>query len=226
MKSSLSEYFLSYRAAYRATWLGWIVIVIALVGFTYLSRQIWFDLASSIITAKDTSRKAEVVVFECWEYPEVQMLRTAYRMKEQGMAGKIFFVEYLPSENNTMMGINVPKHYREMLGLYFESVGYDMNTAESIPFALKDPVTLNTALAVTDTLAKRGYKSMLLLSPWYHSERSKRSYEIAAKRHDMLLFCKPIESGLNRDNWWKTHSGMTRVGSELVKLVYYWFSEY
>ncbi|MBA4417762.1 MAG: hypothetical protein C0392_07610 [Syntrophus sp. (in: bacteria)] len=144
-------------------------------------------------------------------------------MKTQGMGKALFFVEYVPSQSNSMTDLEFPRYYHEMLDLYFKSENVDPKQVERITMELKDPVTWNTAFAVMDALSRKGYRSMIIVSPWHHSRRSCDVYTIAGAQKGIEVSCKPVEGGLNRHNWWKSHVGMSVIFGEVVKRIYYIF---
>jgi hypothetical protein len=203
--------------------MGALLLVFILIFVIFLSRHTLARVIPSFITAKDTARTADAILIEGWQYPHGSTLRTSVQLKEQGIGKDLFFVEYAPSAASSMTDLEFPRYYHEMLDLYFESENIDPKQIQRIAVELKDPVTWNTTFSVMEALSQKGYRSMILVSPWLHSRRSCDAYTIAGKRRGIEVFCKPVEGGLNRHNWWKSHVGMAAIFGEVIKRIYYIF---
>ncbi len=219
----LFHYFFQRKTSWGLTWPGRIAAILLFLLVIFLSRHMWTQGILSFITAQDTTRSADAIVIEGWKYPHGSILRASLQLKTRGIGKDLFFVEYLPSPANSMTDLEFPRYYHEMLDLYFKSEGVDPKEVQRIAMELKDPVTWNTAFAVMEALSQKNCRSMILVSPWYHSRRSCNVYTIAGKRKGIGVTCKPVEGGLNRHNWWKSHVGMTVIAAEVVKRIYYFF---
>ena len=217
------SHFFQRKTVWKLTWFGRLSTVLLLSVLIFLGWRIWLNWSTSFITARDTACKSDVVLIEGWKYPHNSIIRASLELQAQGLAKYLVFVEYLPSHINSITDLEFPRYYHEMLDLYFKSEGIDPQHVKRIPVELKDPVTWNTALAVTDALAAQGYRSMILATPWYHSRRSCDAYTIAGKLKGINVTCKPVEGGLNKHNWWKSHVGMSMIFGEVVKRIYYIF---
>jgi uncharacterized SAM-binding protein YcdF (DUF218 family) len=223
MKKNFIEYFIVKKTRQQFTFLGCCVVLLIILPSIFLTRYVWFGCAASLITARDTSRRCDVIVFESWGYPQRYVMNAAFGLQKNGLGKNMYFTEYVPNEQATMSDVEIPKFYRQMLELYFESEGIDDTKIYHVPVTPKDPVTWNTAVTVIDSIANHGYRTMLLVSPWYHSQRSFEVYVKAGRRRGVEVYCKPAEGGMTRSNWWQTHAGMTLVFGEVVKLIYYQF---
>ena len=223
MKKNLIDFFIAEKTRRRLTLTGFCALLLIVLSVIFLTRRLWFDCTASLITAPDTSRRCDVIVFESWGYPFRYVMTAAFELQKNGSGKVIYFTEYLPNRQATMSDVEIPKYYAQMLELYFKGEGIDETNIRHIPVTPKDPVTWNTAVTVIDSIANHGYRTMLLVSPWYHSRRSYDVYAEAGKRRGVSVYCKPVEGGMTRANWWQTHSGMTQVFGELVKLIYYRF---
>jgi|GEM_PF-802947 len=219
----INQIFIRQKTAWRLTWFGRFIGLFLLLVIIFLTRGIWKDAIVSFITAPDTTSKSDAILIEGWKYPQGAVLRAAIKLKEDGMGKTLFFVEYLPSSEISITDLEIPLLYHEMLNLYFKSERVDPDMIERIPVELKDPVTWNTAFSVMKALSDRGYRSMIIVSPWAHSRRSCDVYSIAGKKRSIEVTCKPVEGGISKDNWWRSHMGMSMVLGEVIKRIYYMF---
>jgi len=184
-------------------------------------KTLWLNLVASFITAKDTTRPAEAIVIEHWNHPSKSSIQTAFNLISEGLGKVIFITEYSFTRGETIGGIEIPLYYSEILSLYFQSEGFDIKKVQRIPIKVRDPITWNTANDVIDFLKNNGYVSMILITPWYHSKRSCDVYSTIGKDKGISVFCKPIEGGIGRRDWWKSHNGLDAVFSEVAKRVFY-----
>jgi len=219
----IHHYFIQRKTSWRLTWFSKLVVALFLLFLVFLSRNFWLNCATSFITARDTARQADAILIEGWKYPHGSIIRASLELQSQGIGKHLFFVEYLPFHTSSATDLEIPRNYHEMLNLYFKSDNIDPKMVKRIPVELKDPVTWNTAFAVMEALAAQGYRSMILVSPWHHSRRSCDVYTIAGKKKGIEVTCRPVEGGLRKDNWWKSHVGMSTVMGEVVKRIYYIF---
>jgi len=215
------RYFFIRKTVWKTTWFGKLTLLLLLLICVFLTRNFWLRCATSFITAKDTTRQADAILIEAWKYPHRSLIRASLELQSQGLGRRIFFVEYRPSRAGSTADMEIPRYYHEMLDLYFNGEGVDPKAVERIPVELKDPVTWNTAFDVTDALAARGCRSIIILSPWHHSRRSCDVYTTAGKKKGIEVFCRPVESGIRKDNWWRSHVGMSTVLGEVIKRIYY-----
>ncbi len=202
------------------TWFGRLTAVVLLLILIFLGKNIWSEWMVSFITAKDTARPADALLIEDWKYPHASLIRAALNMQSQGLGKQLFFVEYLPSRD-PRADLEIPPYYHEMLDLYFKGGGVDPKLIQRVPVELKEPVTWNTAFSVMDTLSSRGYRSMILLTPWHHSRRSCDVYTIAGKKKGIEVSCKPADGWVVKETWLRSHAGMSAVFGEVIKRIYY-----
>lgn len=218
---NIRHVFIKQKTTWRLTWLGRFVVLFVMLAIIFMSRNIWMNAILSFITARDTATYADAILIEGWKYPQQAVLKASIQLKKSGKGKTLFFVEYLPSDKMSITDLEIPPYYHEMLDLYFKGERVEPNQIERITVELKDPVTWNTAFAVMKTLSERGYGSLIVVSPWPHSRRSCDVYTIAGKKQGIEVTCKPVEGGLRKDNWWKSHMGMALVFGEVVKRIYY-----
>lgn len=225
LEHSPLRFFFSYRASTRLTFVGWIVVLFFFVLILVLSRGILVSWINSYLTADGASGSIDAVVFESWGYPQRFVLNDVFVIQRNRPDASIYFTEYLPSDLTTATDAEVPRYYHQMLDLYFQSEGIDASKVLRIPVEMREPVTLNTARTVVDTLHRRGCKSFVLVSPWYHSNRSFKVYRNYASEKGIIVYCKPSEGGITRSNWWTTHAGLSTVLGEVVKSIFYVFKQ-
>ena len=219
----IRRYFLQQKNVMKTTWLGKLLIGLLLILLVYGSSNFLLDQATLFISAKDTTSPAEAIIIENWQYPKESSIRTSLKLLSGGMGRTIFLTEYPFSKSNTLSDTISPPYYYDILSLIFKGEGYDFRKVRMIPVLARDPVTWNTALTVMETIAKEGYSSMILVSPWYHSRRSCDAYTKAGKQKGIAVFCKPVEGYPEKNNWWKSDIGLSTVFAEIVKRIYYLF---
>ena len=217
------QIFIRQKTVWRLTWFSRFIALFLLFFIIFLTRGIWKDAITSFIIAPDTTKKSDAILIEGWKYPQGAVLRAAIKLKEDGIGKTLFFVEYLSSSEASITDLEIPLLYHEMLNLYFKSESVDPGNIERIFVELKDPVTWNTAFTVMKALSDRGYRSLIIVSPWAHSRRSCDVYSIAGKKRNIEVTCRPVEGGIRKDNWWRSHMGMSMVLGEVVKRIYYIF---
>jgi hypothetical protein len=215
------SWFIQQNPTWKATWLGILTVSFLLVLIAYLSRNLWLNSASSFITAKDTSCPADAIVIEGWGYPNEPSIRTSFQLLSSGFGKTIFLTEYFPTGSSHLTGTETSKDYQKMLDIYSRSEGVEPERVKRISVRKKRPVTWNTALTVTEAFAARGYNSMILVSHWHHSRRSCDAYAKAGEEKGIKVYCKPVECGLGKDNWWESLSGWSTVFGEIVERLYY-----
>jgi uncharacterized SAM-binding protein YcdF (DUF218 family) len=83
------------------------------------------------------------------------------------------------------------------------------------------------ALLIKDYAAAQGLRSILVVTSAYHSRRALRSLRQSFAGTGTTVGLEPAPPGSQTPSpplWWLQPAGWRTVGSEYVKLIYYWFS--
>jgi hypothetical protein len=101
--------------------------------------------------------------------------------------------------------------------------GIDSGTLRLIQVKKKSPNTLNNAITVIDTVRNLGWDEFTLITPFYHSSRSKRIYNLVAKPYNIHVQVVSIPSyyGITAENWYSKRRGWMMIAIELVSNLYY-----
>ena len=220
MKMRLCDWFILQKASWMTICLEILAVGILLVFLVYLSRSFWLNSAMSFITAKDTASPADAIVIESWVQPNKLSVLAAFQLQSDGFGKSIFLTEYF-SSGSSAADANTLLTDPEKLNYYSKSEDVESGKMKQIAVENKRPVTWNTALTVTETLAAQGFQSMILISHWHHSRRSCEAYIKAGKLRGIEVFCKPVECGLGKDNWWKSSEGLSTILREIAERIYY-----
>jgi uncharacterized SAM-binding protein YcdF (DUF218 family) len=100
------------------------------------------------------------------------------------------------------------------------ALGVREDAVEVLPTIVQG--TNEEAELIVKTAAKRGIKSVMLVTSAYHSRRTIWSFEKAAERKNLTLTIGVLSPpGKPNPFWWLSVNGWTTIGLEWMKTVYY-----
>lgn len=151
------------------------------------------------------------------EYFVTQALEAYY----SGQAKKIIMVLHSYDLKPTIFGI---RNYRTFVESAFDSLGIPKQNYLLLMLDIQDPYTLNSAIALADTLAD--VRSILVFNDNFHIRRSTLTYQKIFAAKNIAVYPYTYEIYLNSSNWWKSANGWRRVIDEYIKLTFYWVKGY
>lgn len=200
-----------------------ILLIILIIGLFYIISGA-FILKSfyDLLVSKDKIiGHYDAVVIESWITPQSALIKMADSLYRNGVVKNIYITYFKPDSNRFYSGGLIPKFIEQIINLYILELSKETSTFKKIPIIVKDPVTINLAIQVNESLKSENYKRIVVLSESYHSQRTRKSFQKAFENSGNEVITIPVEMGITRDNWWKFDSGLAMIFSETIKLIYY-----
>lgn len=180
----------------------------------------WVGARALIVSAPIDSADAIVVLSGSSTY--VERTQKAAELFRQGRAPLV-----LLTDDNTRGGWNSAQQRNP----FFVERARDELIKQAVPAEKIRIVpglassTHQEGLLVKDYTTAQGFKSLLVVTSAYHSRRALRSLRQTFSDTGITIGLDPVPPGSQTPSpafWWLQPNGWRFVGSELVKVVYYW----
>lgn len=201
----------------------WLKILICfLIAFTLWAPLAWL-LADYLIVEKPL-KKADAILILAGSESYIERSWEASVNFKRGIAPKIIL---------TNDGLQGGWNQNEQRNPYFVerarweliNRGVPENAIETLETVVSG--TNEEADLIVQIIASRKLKSLLLVTSDYHSRRALWTFQRAMSRNNLsaeigIISPRGGYSTLSRAAWWTSLGGYKIVGSEYVKIVYYW----
>jgi uncharacterized SAM-binding protein YcdF (DUF218 family) len=217
------DFFIYRKTVVKTTWkLRLLMLALFFVVFV-IPYRFWLSALAQTLVLSDQIQKSDAIFVENWNVPDLNALVAAAQLHRTGYAPSVLIARFIQTDRLSLGGIELPKDYEQVLRLYCQDAGLDLNNVETIPVEAIDPITLNMARQVSTMLHGKGVTSVILVTSFYHSRRSALTYRKFLKPLGIKLASYPVTQRFTPGNWWKTKDGINTVLMELIKLQYYRF---
>ena len=164
MKDSWTRHFIRQRYVWRTTWKLRICIVLLLVAVGLSAGPHCLIWLGRSLVHDDVPMVSDAVVLENYDHNYL-VFETAARLLRGGMSDRLFVPT--PIFNDPSRPNVVSKGIVEVMTRVAR-----IDNAELIPVEHLEPITLSVATQVSKVLLDRGFRSVIVVSPTFRSQRS------------------------------------------------------
>lgn len=204
----------------------WLWAGIGLAGFALIvsgfHEKILLDAGRFMAPVEDQmDGAADVVVLEGTEHIQRESVALAAGMVSSGKARRLIVIL-----TRNAVGDTPSADPEDPLLIVHKALG-DLEQDESLckiirpPF--QHPATLTSAKAAMGVLASEGVRSVILVSPGFHTRRSYLVYQSLGEPLQIRIYPHASFDGHNHglDKWWTLWPGVRDIVEQCIKLSYY-----
>jgi hypothetical protein len=193
----------------------------ALVGFVVISasllatRALWMRAIGRGLVCASSVAPSDAIVVDNFDYNYLVFEHTA-ELQRSGIGSRI----YVPAEAS-----RDPTRVGTVARLIVEAMVRvaDVHDPEIFPVPEREPISLNVALVVRDTLTRAGVHSVVLVTPAFRSRRAELIYERVLSPVGITVGCAPVFGSRTHETWRQSWHGVQEVTEQFLKLQYYRF---
>ncbi len=196
------------------------IIIIQLIAY----RQYILTSVGKYLIYQESIQKADVIVILANREETIVRARGGADLYNKGLATAIFIPRMKRMdglEEIKKRGIFIREN-RDLTIIVLEGLGVPLAAIETSTQEVTS--TREEAAEVLNFIAKKGHKSVLLVTSKYHSRRTYLIFKDALKKRKVNVISAPSPYGsYNPEGWWKREKDWKRVILEYQKLLlYYW----
>lgn len=195
------------------TWLAALMVVPALFGSLYLSRQHWMPLLLEALVHDGPIAPADALIVENYGQ-DYLVFEMAAELLREGYGKRVFAPAFIfrdPTEPSRVAGGFVEVMTRVAR----------LPDVQVVPVREQEPITLSIARQLAEVLVREEVRSVIVIAPYLRSRRSNLVYQRVLEPLGIRVYCRPSRSSRRPDNWWHDLHGYQEVGLETLKYWYY-----
>jgi hypothetical protein len=195
------------------TWRFRLIVLSAAALLVYLTHTVWLEAIGRSLIHEQDLEPADVLLLENFdtEYLVFEMGSTLLR---SGYAERVLIPIIIPEK---AAGVNlVEQGFVEVMCRVAR-----IDKCRILPVRQTEPISLNAARQIADTLESEGLDSVIVVSPRFRSARSFLVYDSVFTPRGIRVQCQAASAVRTYNNWWKTWHGLQDIGLETAKLLYY-----
>ena len=199
-------------------WGGICLSVFIIIIFVYIFRETILLKAGSFM-APAGDYKADVAILEGAEFIRTGIITSGMDLLSSGKVKRLVIVLQNIAPAHRPYGIN--GNYPDIVLQKLKNLGLKETESKVIVVPIRHPVTLKEAEVVLKDLSKENIKSVILLSPGFHTRRSYLVYQHVGIPLQIKIFPFASFTEYQLNNWWVQEHGVRDFTVELLKLGYY-----
>jgi len=199
-------------------WGGICLSVFIIIIFVYIFRETILLKAGSFM-APAGDYKADVAILEGAEFVSTGVITSGMDLLSSGKVKRLVIVLQNIAPAHRPYGIN--GNYPDIVLQKLKNIGLKETKFKVIVVPIRNPVTLKEAEVVLKALSRENIKSVILLSPGFHTRRSYLAYQHVGVPLQIKIFPSACFTNYQLNNWWVQEPGVRDFTVELLKLGYY-----
>lgn len=168
--------------------------------------------------------EADVAILEGSEFVPTGMVLQGLNLLSSGKVKRLVVVLHRIALLHRPYGLNTD--YTNIVRKELLDQGLKEKDFKIIETTIRNPVTLTSAKAALDALARENVKSAILISPGFHARRSFLAYQFAGIPFQIKIFPSACFTEYELDQWWEKYNAIRDFGAEVLKLAYYMVGGY
>jgi hypothetical protein len=186
--------------------------------FVFIFRETILLKAGSFM-APAGDYKADVAILEGDEIIRTGVVTSGMDLLSSGKVKRIVIILQNIAPAHRPYGIN--ENYPDFFKQKLKNLGLKEKEFKVIVVPVRHPITLKEAEVALAALSKENIKSVILLSPNFHTRRSYLAYQYVGIPLQIKIFPSACFTEYQLNNWWVQEPGVRDFTLELLKLGYY-----
>jgi hypothetical protein len=203
------------KEVWKTTWKLRLSILFLAAVMLWLTKGFLTEGIGRSLTCDEQIAPSDALLVENFD-PDYLVFERTVSLRRAGIANRIF----VPVQ--TAEDVETPSPVLEGFTEVMARVSH-LENMEIIPFALTEPISLNTANQIRTFLTKEHVKSVVVVTPGFRSRRSYLVYNSVLAPAGITVHCVPVFGTKTVRNWTKTWHGIQEVALQFGKLQYYRF---
>ena len=211
--ASWKRHFVYRTERVRTTWKLRIGVVVLVAAVTWLTSGWWSAAIAQSLVCPSNLAPSDAILIENFDSDYLTFER-ASDLRKSGLAPRVL----VPIQTNrdpsvpSAVGAGTAEVMARIAGL---------DTFDTIPIRLVEPISLNAAYDVLQFLEKEGVRSVIVVTPIFRSRRSILVYEATLGRAGITVRCEPVQGTRGVETWTASWHGVQQVTEQWLKLSYY-----
>ena len=213
--SDWRRYFFYRKESLHTTWTLRIFVLLLVVLLVWATKGPWTAAIAKSLICEESISKSDGLLVENFD-PDYLVFEKAAALERAGVAPKIFVPVATPSDPRTPS--TLIQEVTEMLASRAH-----IQKFEAIPIDEIEPISLNAANQIRDSLKTHQVNSVVVVTPGFRSRRSFLIYNTVLPPAGIRVGCAPVIGSRSPRTWFDTWHGVQEVGEQFLKLLYYRF---
>lgn len=193
------------------TWKLRLSLLLLITVLPIATRRSWTARAAQSLVCAEHTPPSDALLIENFD-PNYLVFERTEALRRAGVAARIF----VPTSANEGEPNSVSLGTAELMA----RIAW-IPKIEIIPIDADEPISLNAAKQIRDTLLKEKIKSVVVVSPGFRSRRSELVYNAVLVPAGIRVGCAPVHGLQKPENWTDTWHGIQGVVEQFAKLQYY-----
>ncbi len=199
-------------------WKGICVFLFLIIILIFIFRVTILMRAGQFM-APEGNYIADVAILEGTEFIDRSMVRSGMNLLLSGKVKRIIVVLHRIAPSDRPFAFN--EDYPHLVKKEMETLGLKERDFTIIVTHIHEPITLTAARGALEAISKEGVRSVILLSPGFHTRRSYLIYQYLSNPFQIKIFPSACFKSYQLDHWWSQENGWRDFITEFLKLVYY-----
>jgi len=200
----------------KTTWKLRLLVILVLISSVVLPRRFWAKEIGQSLVCSEQADHSDALLLENFDIHYLVFERAA-ALEKVGLAPRAFVPTSM--SRNSSAPNEVSRRFVEVMVSMSGLKQYEI-----IPIREIEPISLNAAKQILDSLNEEHIKSVVVLSPGFRSRRSEMVYKAVLEPAGIRVGCVAVFGGNETlGNWADTWHGIQNTVEQFFKLQYYRF---
>jgi hypothetical protein len=214
---SWTTHFIYKKVSIKTTWKLRLGIAVCLALLAGVTRSFWIPgVGKSLVCSEPEPYqigRVDAILVDDLD-PNYLLFERAASLHAAGLGSTVLVTLDAPSFDESSVATGVVEVMARVARL---------TDLETIPFQESEPISLNAAYQVRESLTKRHIHSVVVVTPGFRSRRSSLVYGAVLGRAGIKAYCVPVFGMHTPETWAKSWHGIQEIVEQFVKLQYYRF---
>ena len=190
--------------------LKWILIIGIIAGLYLFYPNIMMTIGNYLIVS-DKLEKCDAILVLAGDNAKGERVKEGAKLFKEGY-GKYLILDGIEIGWNTYASDIMEK----------QALSLKVPRSAIIPVRMDGNSTIEEAKASRNFIAKKNFKSLILVSSNYHTRRAKWIFSKVFSGNDIKILAHPSKDHeYNPDKWWRERNSAKHVFYEYTKLIWY-----
>ena len=198
----------------RTTWKLRLAVLALVGGLTWATAGWWTIGLARSLACQANKTPSDAIVVENFEVDNYLVFERAGELRRAGLASRIMVPVMADAGSGEPNAVALAT--ANVVAGFARTGGFDV-----VPIREIEPISLNAARAVQRVAERDGLRSVIIVSPFFRSQRSALVYGATLGAAHIAVTCEPVEGMPGVQTWTATWHGIQNVAEQWLKLQYY-----
>jgi hypothetical protein len=208
-----TRHFLGRSERTRTTWKFRFLLATLAIGVVWATSGWWTTAVARSLVCEASGAPSDAILIENFD-SDYLLFERAETLRRGGLAPRVLVP--VKADPDTLQPNMVALGTANLMANIARLGAIDV-----VPWQEVEPISLNAARDIQRFVQREHIRSVLVLSPYFRSERSALVYGATLGRAGITVRCEPVHGGPGRDRWTDSLHGVQNVAEQWLKLQYY-----